>query len=116
MTVRRPTTMPSIDSSDVIRETDHFRLRRINSISATLPAAEAVGCLVPHSGCTPRPKQAVDDDAPIRCRMSAHRKPEFAKAGDMWIVRCCRCGLFSRESGSEPEPAGFAGACPGSGR
>jgi hypothetical protein len=40
---RRAMTVPSIRSSNVIREADHFRVRRIASISATSLAAVAVG-------------------------------------------------------------------------
>lgn len=35
--------MPSVRSSNVIREADHFRVRRMDSILATIPAAVAVG-------------------------------------------------------------------------
>ena len=35
--------MPSVRNSNVIREADHFRVRRIASISATIPAAVTVG-------------------------------------------------------------------------
>lgn len=49
-------THPSIRSSNVIREADHFRVRRMNSISATMPASVAVGwCFgVLDRSCSPR--------------------------------------------------------------
>jgi len=43
VTVRRAMTMPSVRNSNVIRDADHFRVRRIASISATSPASVAAG-------------------------------------------------------------------------
>ena len=56
MTVRRAMAMPSVRSSNVIREADHFRVRRIASISATISAAVAVGwwCGVLDRSSSPR--------------------------------------------------------------
>ena len=48
--------MPSVRSSNVIREADHFRARRMDSISVTISAAVAVGwCFgVLDRSCNPR--------------------------------------------------------------
>ncbi len=56
MTVRRAMTMPSVPSSKVMREADHFRVRRMDSISVTIPAAVAAGwCIgVLDRSCNPR--------------------------------------------------------------
>ncbi len=56
VTVRRAMTMPSARNSNVIREADHFRVRRIASISATIPAAVAVGWWIGvlDRSCNPR--------------------------------------------------------------
>lgn len=43
VTVRRAMTIPSVRSSNVIRETDHLQVRRMDSISATISAAVAAG-------------------------------------------------------------------------
>ena len=56
MTDRRAMVMPSVRSSNVIREADHFRARRMDSISVTISAAVAVGwCFgVLDRSCNPR--------------------------------------------------------------
>lgn len=56
MTVRRAMTVPSIRSSNVMREADHFRVRRMDSMPATTSAAVAVGwCFgALERSCSPR--------------------------------------------------------------
>ncbi len=102
VTVRRAMTMPSVPSSKVMREADHFRVRRMDSISVTIPAAVAAGwCIgVLDRSCSPRSPY-------LRCRLThldAHWR-EIPISAATWAI-----GRLWHRSTSRRLPSTVSGA------